>query len=253
MGFDLRRTLRNFLESFSLGRAFLKLLRRARGLEFRLPESFKDPKELFTYYYEVNRWQNPETLSGDGSTLANTENVRSELPALLSKWGVHSLLDAPCGDFNWFQHVQRPEVHYIGGDIVGPLIERNRELYGSAITEFQVLNIMDDPLPEVDLWLCRDVLFHFSHRDTLRTLENFARSSITYLLTSSHVDCETNSDISTGGFRFLNLEKTPYSFPPPIASIDDSMNGSTRRILGLWHRSSIIAVLSSISEKGQRP
>src|SRR3982750_719346 len=113
MGFDLRGTVRNFLESFSLGRAFLKLLRRARGLEFRPPESFDDPKELFTYYYEVNRWQNPETLSGDGSTLANTENVRSELPELLNKFGVRKLLDAPCGDFNWFRHVERPGVHYI--------------------------------------------------------------------------------------------------------------------------------------------
>ena len=41
-----------------------------------------------------------------------------------------SLLDAPCGDFNWMRHVPLGGVSYTGADVVPELIARNRRDYG---------------------------------------------------------------------------------------------------------------------------
>ena len=79
----------------------------------------------------------------------------------LNSLNVKVFLDAPCGDFNWMQHVELPEeTLYIGGDIVGRLIEDLQQAHGNPTRSFRKLDIVEGPLPKADLWLCRDVLFH---------------------------------------------------------------------------------------------
>src|SRR5215212_9991686 len=60
---------------------------------------------VFDQIVAENYWRDPESLSGAGSNLRQTETLRRELPGLLSKLSIRSLLDAPCGDFHWMQHV----------------------------------------------------------------------------------------------------------------------------------------------------
>ena len=118
-------------------------------------------EDRFTYIYEANRWKNGESRSGIGSTVENTQNLREELPGLIQNYGFESLLDAPCGDFNWFRHLERPEgLTYIGGEIVKALVDRLQEDYGDARTSFIHLDLTKDPLPKTSLWMCRDCLFH---------------------------------------------------------------------------------------------
>jgi hypothetical protein len=93
------------------------------------------------------------------------------------------------------------------------------------------------------LWLCRDVLFHFSNADVFKTLENLACSQIRYVLTSSHPACRANRDIATGGFRQLNLRLPPFGFGPPLIEIDDWIEGYPERRLCLWTREAIVASL----------
>jgi hypothetical protein len=45
---------------------------------------------------------------------------------LLRQFEIHSLLDLPCGDFNWMQHVDLQGIKYTGGDIVEALVARIR-------------------------------------------------------------------------------------------------------------------------------
>src|SRR4029453_3587332 len=52
----------------------------------------------FARMYETNLWDNTESRSGDGSSLASTAGVRAGLPNLLRRLGVTRLLDVPCGD-----------------------------------------------------------------------------------------------------------------------------------------------------------
>src|SRR3990172_1030633 len=150
------------------------------------------------------------------------------------------MLDAPCGDYGWLGSVARDlDVAYIGGGIVADLIATNHKEFGSARTRFDVIDITSDVLPKVDLWLCRDCLFHFSNADIFSTLDNFLRSEIPFLLTTTHPECDENTDIPTGSFRLLNLEIAPFNFPNPIERIDDWIEGYPVRQLALWERASI--------------
>ena len=201
---------------------------------------------LFTHFYESNFWGNDESRSGPGSTASSAANLRAELPRLLGKLDVQCMLDAPCGDYNWFQHVERPShVRYIGGDIVQPLIDRNQSVFGRNNVEFITLDITRDELPDADLWLCRDCLIHFSYRDIYKALANFLRSNITYLLATTHPLNHVNRNIPTGHFQMLNLQRPPFNFSPALLLIDDWVEKTNMRQLGLWHRQTLAADLSA--------
>ena len=193
---------------------------------------------VFSRIYERNRWGNSESSSGPGSTLRYSESIRREIPPLFERLGVQRVLDAPCGDFNWFRHIPRAgKFAYIGGDIVTALVERCRATYGGEDTEFIELDITTGPIPGADLWLCRDALFHFSFADICRVIAVFLESDVEYLLTSTHPECRANGDIATGGFRLLNLELPPFCLGRAEVYIDDWIEGFPVRRLGLWRRS----------------
>lgn len=203
-------------------------------------------EEIFQRHFEINEWGSNESVSGPGSTANYTENIRKELPRLCSELGVQTMLDAPCGDFNWFRLIEwDTPITYTGGDIVQPLVERNQAMYGDSRSTFLKLNIVYDELPRVDLWLCRDCLFHLSNRDILLVVANFLRSDIGYLLTSIHSDCAANSDIQTGAFRLLNLQLPPFCFSKPLKRLDDWIDGFPVRHLALWDRETLMNCLAS--------
>jgi hypothetical protein len=62
---------------------------------------------------------------------------------------------------------------------------------------------------------------HFSLTDIWRALRNFKRSRSRYLLTTTFVEHDDNPEIATGEWRPLNLERPPFSFPPPLAVVDE--------------------------------
>lgn len=191
-----------------------------------------DMEAIFSYIYRNNSWADPESVSGRGSTLKRTEIIRRELPALLGSVNAGSLLDAPCGDFNWMQHVALGDVKYIGADVVPELIARNRDTQGRAGRMFTVLNITRDLLPHVDVILCRDCFIHFSFRDIHAAIANFKRSNAGFLLATTHIDVRENTDIRTGKWRLVNLQLPPFNFPPPRRLIvEDPELG---KCLGMW-------------------
>jgi len=228
--------------------AYRSCVRRLADRRFRrmFPglDATADAATIFDRFYKENAWGTAETASGPGSTLAYTAQIRAELPRLFEEFGVRTLLDAPCGDLNWIRAVEwREPIHYVGGDICSALIVRNRAITDRAGWSFLPLDIRRDPLPQADLWLCRDCLFHLPERDVFAVLRNFLRHDIPYLLTSCHTACRINSDIPTGGFRLLNLELPPYGLPKPLATIDDWLPGHAPRQLALWSREQVAAVM----------
>ncbi len=187
-------------------------------------------------YFRKNKWgdESSETVSGSGSTLKYTENLRQKLPALLKKYDVKVFLDAPCGDFNWMKEVGLSDIQYIGMDIVPDLIIQNHSRYARVGRVFLAGDITRDALPMSDLMQCRDCLFHLPYKDIVRFLDNFARSTIPYLLTTTHL-LTHNKDIERPGqWRQLNLKRPPFRFPEPLETIDDWIEGHPRRQMGLW-------------------
>ena len=174
---------------------------------------FKSADKRFEYIYLNNLWNEEETPSGDGSTLTYTKNIREHLPKIFKAFEISSVLDAPCGDFNWMQHVLKEVegVTYIGGDIVTPLICENKKRYETSNISFITLDITKDVLPDADLIIVRDCLFHLSYSDISLFLTNLLKSNIKYILTTSHVN-QRNTNILTGHFREMNIFIEPFNW-----------------------------------------
>lgn len=198
-------------------------------------------KDIFEEIISQRRWA--DATCGTGSRIDFTAPLREKLPSLLAQYNITSMLDAPCGDYSWMSLVEIPEtVKYTGGDIVGFMIDKNRETYPGV--EFIELDITSDALPEVDLLFCRDCLIHFGTADVQKTLQNIASSTIKYvLLTSYHDDCYSNRDIATGDFRPISFTKEPFDLGTPLESIVDwipgTRNGDSVKFINLWSTSSI--------------
>src|SRR5215510_10802135 len=83
-------------------------------------------ESTFAPFYTESLWGDSESRSGPGSNLTRTAKLRHELPALLQEIGARSMLDAPCGDFNWMKDTNLSLDLYFGVDIIPDLIARNR-------------------------------------------------------------------------------------------------------------------------------
>lgn len=200
-------------------------------------------EERFTKIYEINYWGKWESKSGRGSTLASTENLRKELPIIFKQFNIKSVFDGPCGDFNWMKYVvSEADIDYIGGDIVAPMIAHNLAQYGNENTHFIKLDLAKNKLPEADLMICRDCLFHLSFEDTLMVLQNFVNANISWLLTTTYLNNDSfiNKNIETGHFRRIDLFTAPYHFSREVHyQADDYLPEDDVRYMCLWSKSQV--------------
>jgi hypothetical protein len=67
---------------------------------------------------------------------------------------------------------------------------------------------------------------------------------VKYLLTTTFPEAPENRNITTGDFRELNLERAPFRFPRPIASIDDWIEGHPVKALALWDRDAVAGAVA---------
>lgn len=194
--------------------------------------------EIFEAIYHENGWKNQESVSGPGSQMSVTQQLIPPINELLDTFSIHTILDLPCGDFNWIRHLNFNERVYIGADIVGELIARNQELYTSENQSFITVDLTKDSLPKSDLIICRDCLVHFSFEAIQAALHQFQKSGARYLLTTSFPNYPGNYDIKTGQWRPINLQKAPFYLPKPILIIPEYNPGGTsiiyEKTLALW-------------------
>ena len=247
---SLIRQIKQFSKRFRIVMYAYSCYERLRA--FFVLRKMRSTEEVFTHHFEKRYWGDGETVSGSGSTLEYTQNLRKELPERLNNLGVRTVLDAPCGDYNWFKAMELGgEITYVGADIVTELVSRNQKLYGGDNTRFMELDIISDELPEIgqnSLWLCRDCLFHFSNESVITVLKKFSESSISYLLTSTHTENINNRDILTGDFRLLNLERPPFNLPKSKLYVSDWVEDSPVRYLALWTKQEVDAGLSKLAQ-----
>lgn len=208
------------------------------------------PQERFSEIYKQNLWSSTESRSGTGSTLEYTRNIQKELSNLFLTHNISSVLDAPCGDFNWMGEViqNHPDIHYIGADIVGELILDNQKRYASTKVSFQKLDISTSDLPSVDLMIVRDCLIHLSFHDIYSFVKNFCESDIEFLLVGSHDSSApfVNEPISTGEHRYVNLFDSPVNFGnDPIYRFPDFLPPQPFQEQCLFHRDSVATYLKN--------
>ena len=167
-------------------------------------------KEVFQKIYLTNKWGSKESKSGKGSEIQATEELRRVLPSIIDTFKIKSVLDLPCGDYNYMKEVGL-NCEYIGADIVPELIASNSMKYPKV--KFQCLDIVKDKLPKSDLIIVRDCFVHLPIKDIQTALKN-AKKSCKYMLVTSFYKVDFNKDIQVGDWRPLNMEIFPFNLEP---------------------------------------
>ena len=213
-----------------------------------LSKETREMRRIFSGIHAERAWGDCESASGPGSTRERAAGFLPDLIALVRTLRVSTLLDAPCGDFNWAEPLSDCVDEYVGVDIVPALIEANRRRCSSPRRRFLCRDIIRQRLPPADLVLCRDALVHLKTSDILKALANLRRTGAEHLIVTTFVGDRPNPDIVNGQWRPLNLQRPPFSFPRPLALVDEQCHHTggiyADKRLGLWRFNDLAPALA---------
>jgi len=163
-----------------------------------------------------NPWNvaaNGASVNGPGSSLEYTRELRVELPKLLRKYNVTTMLDAPCGDWTWMSRVDISYLHsYVGMDVQPDIIQANQRVHGfRPNVAFIKANLLTKNLfPKVDLILCRDFLAHLPNDYISSMIQKFKRSGSKYLLASNYPGSSNEFNYVPTDYTWLGYLERPH-------------------------------------------
>ena len=202
-------------------------------------------KKAFEEAAEQNYWSDADSLSGPGSNMVQTREIRKAIPALVKQYNVKRMLDAPCGDMFWMKTIL-PEllslgVEYHGADIVAAHVDRHKENLKNPNVYFHNIDLTKGQIPKVDLIFTRDCFIHLSYENIYEILCNYKQSGATYLLTNTYTK-QWRKNFNVDQFylwgRMLNLNKYPFYFGEPLVLINEGCTEGDGafddKSLGLW-------------------
>ena len=214
---------------------------------------------FFQRIYHENLWQSAESVSGEGSAVWVCQPLIEQLPILLGKYEIGSMLDIPCGDFNWMSYVPFPKgFHYIGADVVPELIEETQKRHGNGGREFCVLDLVNDELPPVDLLFVRDLFIHLSLAVCRKAIENIARANFKYAMfthdpisvrypPTGNIEIERAQGGANFEFRPVSMMLAPFGFPASIDHITEHLDHSPgwhgQKQVALWTKEQIVGAV----------
>lgn len=155
------------------------------------------------------------TPCGGGSTIANTVNVRREIPRILEKYDLKTMCDAGAGDVHWAGGLfwNSKLLEYTAFD----LVPRHNRVIQRDISKVA--------LPLCDVVLCRHVLIHMDPARVRDTINLFRRSA-RYLFASQY---ETDT-VFRPASQFNRTNLRPL-LGAPLELIAENQEGS---YLGFW-------------------
>ena len=156
------------------------------------------------------------TMCGNGSTLANTKNIRSWLPKICGQYGITRINDAGAGDLHWVRKINWL-VAYRAFDLIP---------WRENVTK---LDFTREVMPPCDAILCRMVLNHLDEERILMALELFRKSG-KYLIATQFNGDELPQ--RSPQFTRLDLRATPYNLGKPLSSVQDASEAICS--LALW-------------------
>ncbi|MBV6438462.1 MAG: hypothetical protein EPGJADBJ_00086 [Saprospiraceae bacterium] len=222
---------------------YLNYYRYFKSLVANYPFSSGALPGIFDEIYRTHYWKGRDSVCGPTSGAAETIALRIALQQLWRDLSVRSVLDIPCGDFAWMKEMDLSGIAYTGADIVPAMVGENNRLYAAPNIRFECLDLTRSILPSADLVICRDCLLHLSFEHIHQAVTRIKHSGSTWLLCTSFVQNKFNYDIRDGLWRTLNMQKSPFRFPPPERIIPDNQlleSGVYRdKALCLWRVSDI--------------
>jgi SAM-dependent methyltransferase len=181
-------------------------------------------------FVEESRKLDQESLSGPGSSVVNASEVTNLIKETIKQYNIKSILDLGCGDWNWFQHIELKDIEYQGWDADMDMIIQNQFNHGESNINFYVNDIVQDNYPDVDLIICRDVLFHMP-MSLANHIISKAKSACKYFISTSFRDVDVNTGIPNGlnwGYYSINLNKNPFNLFDNEIKFQREMLGASR-------------------------
>lgn len=185
--------------------------------------NFDAAKAFVEYGLSEKRQGRRESASGPGSSLSATAECLELLDEVIARYQVKSILDLGCGDWHWMRLANWRKgsdiVSYEGWDAHSGLVDHLTQLYGDERTRFRLGDITTEPLPEVDLVICRDVLFHLQLELAAKVIEQL-KGRDTLLISTSFQNVRENTGIKpylaieNWGYYNINLDIAPFELKP---------------------------------------
>ena len=191
-------------------------------------------------FVEMKRQHNQESLSGPGSWKSFARDSVDFIDHVIKKHNIKSILDLGCGDWNWFSEVDLSGCHYTGWDADELMIANNQSKYGAENINFFVKDIFNNEYPQVDLIICRDVLFHVEFELSIKLI-NDAKQKTNFFLSTCFRGEKSNSgikkycNIENWGFFRINLNIAPFNLlNKEIEYKYESKSGGNFKYLSLY-------------------
>lgn len=187
--------------------------------------TLKSNSEIFSAIYANNDWgkstdASEKFFSGPGSRDEKiiTPYINTLLQVLTNN-GIRNIVDLGCGDFWIMRHVlgvlsqNNYNFFYTGIDVVEDLINYNAATFRHPNIRFicRDITVDDEPLPDGDILIIRQVLQHLNNADIKKILGK------------------------TSKFKYLFVTEHIYDAPDAVYNVEKQSDGSIR----LKHRSGI--------------
>jgi hypothetical protein len=192
-------------------------------------------EEEFTRIIRSAAW-GAETRCGHGSTLEACQAVVKVLPEWFRKFGISTMVDLGCGDWDWMRAVDLTGIRYDGYEVVQDLVLGNQK-YETDHIHFHHADVLEIEIPKVDLVLCKDVFGHLPTELSMKLLGAIELSGSKYLASTTSVGWPPQNRVyvRVGGFSPVDLETPPFDLGLPRASVSVPHHPSTpEKLFALW-------------------
>lgn len=187
-----------------------------------------ETQRVFQDIYTHSIWGQQGDGSGIGSEPSHTKNTINILQTVVDEYRIASMVDLPCGGIKWTQIALRriqdkqPDFKYLGADIVGTVISKNKQEFANTSWQFMVFDFTENEVPAgFELIFSRDALQHLPLHLAVSALEKFATSAASYLLIGSYESEDGNTamnrNVAIGEYFSINLLQQPFNLPEPLA------------------------------------
>lgn len=199
-----------------------------RRAEMHRANSQLSAEAVFTDIYAQNRWGGAPGEFNSGLGTTDTPTVWPYVSMIAAQAAGEGFLglrfvDLGCGDFTVGKWLVPLCSQYVGVDVVGPLIERNQNVFGNEHVQFVRRDIVADELPDGDVCFVRQVLQHLSNAQIATILERLTKYRWVFITEhypdqdvaiTSNVDKPHGADIRAYVNSGVYLTHPPFNLDP---------------------------------------
>ena len=177
----------------------------------------KSNSEIFSEIYANNIWGKPTDVGEKFRSGSGSHDEKIILPyintliPLLTNNNIRNIVDLGCGDFWIMRHVLEAlsnagyNFFYTGIDVVEELVNYNVHRFKHPNVRFICMDAAgDEPLPDGEILIIRQVLQHLSNTDVKKILSKANK------------------------FKFVLVTESIYDAPDAVPNIDKQSNNHTR-------------------------